>query len=90
MTVKNSFDKKIFWDVDTEKLDWHQHSQFIIERVLIRGFIKDVKKIFSVYTKEELTKATINSKTLDRKTANFMSIYLNIPIENIHAAPEYY
>jgi len=90
MTVKETIDNKIFWDISPEKLDWQKNAQFIIERVLTRGFTNDVRSIFKTYTKEQLTDAVIKSKTLDKKTANFMSNYLNIPLERIHVAPEYY
>jgi hypothetical protein len=56
MTVNNSFDKKLFWDVDPEKLNWQPNSQFIIERVLLRGFTKDVRTLFNLYTKGQLSK----------------------------------
>jgi hypothetical protein len=90
MTVKELIDNKIFWDVSPEKLDWHKNAQFIIERVLMRGFTKDVRIIFKIYTRKELKEAIIKSKTLDKKTANFMSNFLNISLEQIHVAPEYY
>ena len=90
MSVKESINNSIFWDVDPEKLDWESNAQFIIERVLTRGFTKDVKMLFKMYTEEQIKEATIKSKTLDKKTANFMSNYFDIPIEQIHVAPEYY
>ncbi len=90
MTVKESLDKKIFWDINPEKLDWQKNAQFIIERVLTRGFTNDVRLIFKIYSRKQLTKAVVKSKTLDKKTANFMSNYLNIPLKKIHVAPEYY
>jgi hypothetical protein len=90
MTVNESLDKRIFWDINPQKLDWQKNRQFIVERVLTRGFTEDVRAIFKMYSKEQLKDAVIKSKTLDKKTANFMSIYLNIPLEKIHVAPEYH
>jgi len=90
MSVKESINNSIFWDVDPEKLDWERNAQFIIERVLTRGFTKDVRILFKMYSEEQIKEATIKSKTLDKKTANFMSNYFDIPIEQIHVAPEYY
>jgi hypothetical protein len=90
MTVSESIDKKIFWDINPENLDWQRNAQFIIERVLTRGFTNDVRLIFKTYTEEQLRNAVINSKTLDKKTANFMCNFLNIPLEKIHVTPEYY
>jgi hypothetical protein len=90
MSVSDSIDKRVFWDINPKKLDWRSNRQFIIERVLTRGLTSDVRAIFRVYSKEELADAVLKSKTLDKKTANFMSNYLNIPLKNIHVAPEYY
>jgi hypothetical protein len=90
MKVAEAFDKSLFWDVDPEKLDWERNSQFIIERILMRGFTKDVKKIFSKYTMDEIRTAVRKSRTLDKKTANYMSLYLSIPLTDINVAPEYY
>ena len=90
MTVKESIDSRIFWDVSPDDLDWHKNAQFIIERVLTRGYTKDVRLIFKIYSNIELAEAVIKSKTLDKKTANFMSNFLNISLEQIHVAPEYY
>jgi hypothetical protein len=90
MTVKESIDNRIFWDINPEKLDWQKNAQFIIERVLTRGFTKDVRLIFKIYSKQELKEAIIKSKSLDKKTANFMSNYLDISLKQIHVAPEYY
>jgi hypothetical protein len=90
MTVKESIDNRIFWDINPEKLDWQKNAQFIIERILARGFTNDVRLMFKVYTTEQITEAVVKSRTLDKKTAHFMSNYLNIPINSIHVAPEYY
>lgn len=38
--------KRIFWDIDPDKLDWDKHAQFIIERTLVRGGTSDVRIIF--------------------------------------------
>jgi len=90
MSVSDSIDKRVFWDINPMKLDWQFNSQFIIERVLTRGFTNDVRAIFRVYSRQQLADAVLKSKTLDKKTANFMSNYLNIPLKDIHVAPEHY
>ena len=90
MKVAEAFEKNIFWDVKMETLDWNKHSRFIIERVLTRGLTKDVKTIFSLYTKDQIKSAVLKSSILDSKTANYMSIYLSIPLSSINVAPEHY
>jgi hypothetical protein len=90
MKVAEALDKTLFWDVNADKLEWQKDSQLIIERTLQRGLSKEVETVFSVYTIEQITKAVLKSKTLDKKTANYFSIKLNIPLSSINVAPEYY
>lgn len=90
MKVLDKLDKSLFWDVNPEKLDWKKNSQLIIERTLQRGLTHEVETIFYVYNNEEIKEAILKSRTLDKKTANYFSIKLNIPLSSIHVAPEYY
>jgi hypothetical protein len=39
------FDNSLFWDVEYEKLNYEKYSQFIINRVLLRGNLKDWREI---------------------------------------------
>jgi antitoxin HigA-1 len=88
--VTDVLNKALLWDIDPEKLDWEQNKQFIVERVRTRGFTKDVKLIFSRYTKDEVRSIILNNKTLDKKTANYMGYYLSIPLSSIPVASEYF
>ena len=90
MKVSDAFHKSLFWDVDPEKLDWERNKQFIIERVFMRGVTQEVRRVFEVYSNEEIKKAVLKSKTFDRKTANYFSLKYKIPISQINVAPEYY
>ncbi|MCY7311462.1 MAG: hypothetical protein LH619_11840 [Chitinophagaceae bacterium] len=90
MKVSEVLDKSLFWDVNPERLDWQKNCQLIIERTLQRGLTKEVEAIFSVYTDIQIREAILKSKTLDKKTANYFSIKLDIPLANIHVATEYY
>jgi hypothetical protein len=90
MKVSEALSKTLFWDVDPEKLDWQKNNQLIIERTLQRGITKEVETIFSVYTGDQIIRAVLKSKTFDKKTANYFSIKLKIPLPSIHVAPEYY
>ena len=90
MKVTDILSKSLFWDVDAENLDWQKNSQLIIERTLQRGVTKEVNAVFSVYSETTIKEAVLKSKTLDKKTANYFSIKLHIPLSSIHVAPEYY
>jgi hypothetical protein len=90
MKVSDTLSKTLFWDVNPDKLDWKKNDQFIIERVLVRGGMKDVRKVFSIYNKVELIAAIKSSRDLDSITHNFCSLYFNIPKEEMHAPSQYY
>lgn len=90
MKVSEAFDKSLFWDTDPEKLDWERSMQYIIERVLQRGLTKEVNTVFSRYTKDQIKSSVLKSCSFDSKTANYLSIILEIPYTSINVAPEYY
>jgi hypothetical protein len=87
---KFPFSKTLFWDVDITKMSIDRNPTFIIERVLVRGGMNDVKILFSIYNREQLKQAVLKSRNLDKLTANYMSNYLKIPLAKIHVTPEYY
>jgi hypothetical protein len=41
---KPLFDKRIFWDVDFENLDYDAQASFIIMRVFDRGDVEDIRQ----------------------------------------------
>jgi hypothetical protein len=90
MKVSEAFDRSLFWDVNPANLDWERSKQLIIERVMQRGLTNEVRTIFAFYPIDEIKNAFLKSKTLDKKTANYFSIKLQIPLSKIHVAPEYY
>ena len=83
------FSKNLFWDSEMGDVNIKQHKKHIIERVLIRGFLKDVYILFKLYTSEELIAAIKSSKLLDKKTADFCSQYFNIPLNELNASSYY-
>lgn len=86
---KNSFQeyasrsKHLFWDVDPLTLDSDQHSSFIIERILRFGLPEDIKRMLEQYNDACIRSVVIKSRRIDRKTATFWALHLNIPHEEI-------
>ena len=83
------FSKNLFWDSKEGDVNITLHKKHIIERVLTRGFLNDVYILFKIYNKEELITAIKSSRILDKKTANFCSLYFNIPLNEINASSYY-
>ena len=82
MNKKMNIDISLFWDVDFKNIDFQKYSQFIINRVLLRGEINDWLELKSYYGLERIKQEIIKMKYLDKKTLNFCSIYFNISKTN--------
>lgn len=75
--------KHLFWDVDPLTLDLEKHSTFIIERILRFGLPEDVMAMQKYYSDFAIRAVVSHSRHIDRKTASFWAIHLNIPREEI-------
>jgi hypothetical protein len=83
------FSKYLFWDTELDLIDREKNKRAIVERVLTRGFLSDFYTLIKMYSKEEITEAIKKSRVLDKKTANFCSLYFNIPLNEINASSYY-
>ena len=71
--------KHLFWDINTDLSDKEKNKTIIIERVINRGDINDVKIIISEYGLDTIKQEIVNAGFLDKKTLNWVSLFLNIP-----------
>lgn len=83
------FSQYLFWDTPLEKIDITKHKNYIIERVLSRGLLKDFYFLLQLYTRKEIIEGIRNSRDLDKKTINFCSLYFGIPLNELHASSFY-
>ncbi len=83
------FSKYLFWDTPVDMIDLKLHKKYVIERVLVKGFLQDFYKLLKIYSTDEIVVAIKASKVLDKKTANFCSIYFNVPLNELHASSYY-
>jgi hypothetical protein len=65
---KPIFNKRIFWDVNFEALDYDKKSSFIIERVFERGDVDDIRQCRRYYGDEVLCNALTKAKWLSLAT----------------------
>lgn len=79
---KPLFNKRIFWDVDFEQLDYHEKANFVIERVFERGDIEDIKNCRRFYGDKKVAEALLNAKYLPVQTIFFASAIIDKPIED--------
>jgi hypothetical protein len=69
----------LFWDVDPAFLDAEKSMLLIIERVLSRGNIEEFKQLITFYTQNEIKESVLKIGSMDARTLNFISGYLNVP-----------
>jgi hypothetical protein len=76
---KPIFEKRIFWDVDFEKLDYDSKANFVIERVFERGDVEDIRQCRRYYGDEKISKSLLNAKYLPLETIYFASAIIDKP-----------
>ena len=69
--------KKYFWDYDFLHLNMNNHSYIITERILNYGNLKSIKWLLDQIDFSFLKQVVQTSKSLDNKTKNFWTIYLD-------------
>jgi hypothetical protein len=79
---KPVFNKRIFWDVNFENLDFDLRANFIIERVFERGDVEDIRNCRRYYGDEKVTDALLKAKYLPLQTIHFASAVINKPLSD--------
>ena len=77
---KPLFDKRIFWDVDFEKLDYQGKASFIIERVFDRGDVEDIRQCRRYYGDEKIKEVLLNAKFLSLGRIYLASAVIEEPL----------
>ena len=68
----------LFWDVDHTMLDATKHRRFIVERILGRGDIDDLRWAEVTYGAETIKEVVCSARSLDRRSLNFWQLYFSI------------
>jgi hypothetical protein len=74
------FDKRIFWDVDFDLLDYDKKGTFVIERVFERGDVEDIRNCRRYYGDEKVTKVLLNAKFLPEHRIHLASAATGKPL----------
>ncbi|MBU3742951.1 MAG: hypothetical protein FGM61_00190 [Sediminibacterium sp.] len=84
MDEKNKpvFHKRIFWDVDFEKIDYDAKANFVIERVFERGDVPDIRNCLRYYGDEKVAEALLHAKFLPEVTLYLASAVINRPLKD--------
>ena len=77
---KPVFEKRIFWDVNFENLDYDAKANFVIERVFDRGDVQDIRNCRRYYGDEKVTESLLNAKFLSETSVSLASAVINKPL----------
>lgn len=70
--------RDLFWDVDSGSIDPKQSRRFILERILLRGDVDDVRWAQAFYGDDALKEVLLQARTIDKKSLSFWCFYFNI------------
>ena len=80
--IKPLFNKRIFWDVVFENIDYDEKANFVIERVFERGDVADIRNCRRYYGDEKVTTALLNAKFLPEITMYLASAVIDRPLKD--------
>ncbi len=75
------FNKRIFWDVVFENINYDTKTNFVIERVFERGDVDDIRNCRRYYGDEKVTEALLKAKFLPEVTMYLASAVINKPLK---------
>jgi hypothetical protein len=73
--------KHLFWDIDSNLLEWERSKKTIIERVIERGSLEEWVCIVKVYTLEGIVNTAKTFRTMSPIDLNFIATISNTPKE---------
>jgi hypothetical protein len=78
---KPIFDKRIFWDVDFEKIDYDAKARWVIVRVIERGDIEDIRQCRRYYGDDLVKKALLETKYIGQGRLHLAAAIIDEPLE---------
>jgi hypothetical protein len=69
--------RRIFWDIDFDKLDYDLRASFIIERVFVRGDVEDIRQCRRYYGDDRIRQALVTAKWLPLQSIHLACAILN-------------
>jgi hypothetical protein len=76
-----SLSRRLFWDVDPETIDDRLHCRYVIQRVLERGSLEDIRATIAHYTMPFLIAEAQQIRSLDPVTLAFAACLGNVKEE---------
>lgn len=77
------FNRRIFWDVRFEEIDYDDKASFVICRVFERGDVDDIRQCRRYYGDGKIKEVLKEVKYLPLHTIHFISAIFDIPINEL-------
>jgi hypothetical protein len=79
-TIKPIFNKRIFWDVAFDDIDYEAKANFVIERVFERGDVDDIRNCRRFYGDDKVSDVLLNAKFLPETRMYLASAVIDRPL----------
>jgi hypothetical protein len=79
--TKPVFERRIFWDVDFDALNYDTKYRFVIERVFERGDVEDIRQCRKYYGDVKITEVLLNAKFLPEHSMYLAAAVIDRPVE---------
>ena len=73
------FNKRIFWDVNFEALDYDKKAGFVIERVFERGDVEDIRNCRRYYGDKKVSEVLLQAKYLPVRRLHLAAAVIDKP-----------
>jgi hypothetical protein len=83
------FDRRIFWDVDFDKLDYEVDAAFIIERVFSWGDIPDVRQTRRYYGDDRVLAILLEAENLPFDSLHSIGAIFQVPVGSLRSMAQY-
>ena len=67
-----NFSPNLFWDADPADLDFSKHRKYVVQRVLERGTLDDMRHMFSMYGFDNVVATSKTLRSLDPVSFSFI------------------
>ena len=76
------FSPNLFWDADPADLDFVRNRRYIVQRVLERGTVSDLGKMFRLYGMPGVVATAKTLRVLEPRALSFVACIADEPKEN--------
>ena len=74
--------KRVFWDVDYDTLDFEKDKFYIIEKVINHGVGSDFIGLVNYYGKATIKQEIVKSTHFKKETLNFICFYFHLSLKD--------